>query len=116
MKNKEKKEKIKKVMEQLGISELKDKLPKQISGGEKQRTAIARATVKDSKYVLADEPTGALDSSNTERLMQVFQELNRAGKTIVIVTHDKEVAEYADRIIYLTDGRITEEVNKAKGA
>ena len=103
---KEKRKKIQVVMEQLGIEDLRDKLPSQISGGEKQRTAVARAIVRDNAYILADEPTGALDRENADGLMRIFRELNCEGRTIILVTHDREVAECTDRIITLDYGKI----------
>lgn len=97
----EKKAAIKDIMDKLGISELADKYPTQISGGEQQRTAIARAFVSGTKYILADEPTGALDYTNAIELMQMLKELHKNGKTIIMVTHDRQIASYADRIIEL---------------
>lgn len=94
------------IMERLEITGLKDKFPYQISGGEQQRTAIARAYVSDNKYILADEPTGALDEKNTVEIMTIFRKLNAEGKTIIMVTHDEDVAGYADRILRLGDGRL----------
>ena len=97
---------VKEVMEKLGIYELKDKYPRQISGGEQQRTAIARAMAAGSKYILADEPTGALDEVNSVELMKIFDVLHKEGKTIIMVTHDEEMASYADRKILLEKGKI----------
>lgn len=97
----EKKAAIKDIMDKLGISELADKYPTQISGGEQQRTAIARAFVSGTKYILADEPTGALDYTNAIELMQMLKEIHKNGKTIIMVTHDRQIASYADRIIEL---------------
>lgn len=99
---------IKEVMVRLGIEGLARKYPKQVSGGEQQRTAIARALVSGNDYILADEPTGALDQGNAEELMQILKEIHKSGKTILMVTHDKDIAAYADRIIELCDGRIQE--------
>lgn len=106
IKSVDKKKIISDIMERLEISGLKDKFPGQISGGEQQRTAIARAYVSDNKYILADEPTGALDEKNTAEIMNIFKELNREGKTIIIVTHDEDIAGYADRVLHLGDGRL----------
>ncbi len=92
--------------EMLGIHDLLKKYPYQLSGGQQQRTAIVRALVADKPYILADEPTGALDSVNSGELMHLFQMLHEQGKTIIMVTHDKTVAAYADRIITIEDGEI----------
>lgn len=102
----EKRKKINDIMERLEIGTLRNKFPRQISGGEQQRVAIARAYVADRKYILADEPTGALDEKNTNTIMNIFQELNKEGKTILLVTHDDLVASYANRIITIQDGKL----------
>lgn len=91
----------------VGISELAKKLPAHISGGQKQRVAIARAIACGADVILADEPTGALDSKTGKEIIQLFLELNAAGKTIILITHDKQIASYAKRIITIQDGRIT---------
>lgn len=92
--------------EKLGIVDLLDKYPTQISGGQRQRVAIARAMITDSQIVLADEPTGALDEENSAIVMELFCKMHKEGKTIVLITHDKEVARYADRVIVLKNGEI----------
>lgn len=102
----EKRKKINDIMERLEIEALRNKYPRQISGGEQQRVAIARAYVADRKYILADEPTGALDEKNTNTIMNIFQELNKEGKTILLVTHDELVASYANRTITIQDGKL----------
>lgn len=106
MGSKQRKIKVAEVMERLSIPELAKKYPRQISGGEQQRTAIARALVSGNDYILADEPTGALDQENSSALMQIFQEIHKSGKTIIMVTHDKDIAACAGRIIKLSDGQI----------
>ena len=77
------------------------------SGGQKQRVAIARAIMNDPDFILADEPTGALDTETTGQIMSVFKELNEKGKTVIIVTHDPQVAEQCERVIEILDGKIT---------
>lgn len=97
------------IMERLEITELKDKYPGQISGGEQQRAAIARAYVMDTPYIVADEPTGALDEANSDRILDLFESLHHEGKTIVLVSHDMDVAKRGDYIINLQDGHIEKE-------
>ena len=102
----EKRRRISDRLNLLGIEKYKKKYPRQLSGGEKQRVAIARALVKDCPYLLADEPTGALDQFNSQIIMEYLKKANEAGKTIIVVTHDSDVAAYADRIVYLSNGKI----------
>ena len=102
----ERRAKVLAALEQAGIAALARRKPSQLSGGQKQRTAIARAIVCGADILLADEPTGALDSRTGAEIMGVFQELNRMGKTIVIITHDRQVASCANRLIEVQDGRI----------
>lgn len=103
---KRRKERILNVLSELGIEELKDKYPDQVSGGQRQRIAIARAMVTECPIVFADEPTGALDEENSVVVMELFKKLNEKGRTIIGITHDKKVAQYADRSIILQDGEI----------
>ncbi|WP_281322328.1 ABC transporter ATP-binding protein [Flavobacterium aestivum] len=106
-------EKINVALERMGIMHRKNHFPQQLSGGQQQRVAIARAIVTNPKVILADEPTGNLDSANGTEVMNLLQELNESGTTIVMVTHSPEDAKYADRIINLFDGQIvTENINK----
>ena len=84
--------------------------PSQLSGGQKQRVAIARAMVNHPKLLLADEPTGALDSKSGRQVLELFESLNESGVTVVMITHDRKVAEQAKRIVHIIDGEITEEV------
>ena len=105
---KEKKDRIEKLLSKMGISDKKDKLPKQLSGGQNQRVAIARALVNNPDIILADEPTGALDRKTGEEVMNLFKELNKEGKTLVIITHDERVAKMCNKIIYIEDGEIKE--------
>ena len=109
VKKKERKKKILEVAKQLGIENQLNKLPTQMSGGQQQRIAIARSLVSGANIILADEPTGALDNKNGIELMKILKELNELGKTIVLVTHDVEIAKNAKKIIYIKDGRIENE-------
>jgi putative ABC transport system ATP-binding protein len=86
--------------------------PNQISGGEQQRVAIARALVNNPSIIMADEPTGNLDSKSGEAILKLLMDLNKKGITLIMVTHDNKIASKADRIIYLKDGRIIKEVKK----
>lgn len=103
----ERKERAIKALERVGLGHRLDHYPRQMSGGEQQRVAIARSIVGEPNFMLADEPTGALDTKNTWNVMELFYELNKKeGITIVMVTHDNQVAHYADKIIWLVDGMI----------
>ncbi len=96
------------LLERLGLADHEAKLPAKISGGQQQRVAVARALVTNPKVILADEPTGNLDSQTGRDLMRLFQEINRTSRvTILLVTHDLAVARYAERLIYLKDGLVT---------
>ncbi len=99
-------EKIMTVLENVGLAELAKKPVRQLSGGQKQRVAIARALVNNPTFLLADEPTGALDSKTSGEIMDVFEKLNQGGKTVIIVTHDMEVAARCGRVIEISDGEI----------
>jgi putative ABC transport system ATP-binding protein len=94
----------------LGIEPLLGKMPNQLSGGQRQRVAIARALINRPTLLLADEPTGALDQETGESVLGLFQKLNRAGQTILMVTHDPKVAHYAQRICLMKDGRLVEDM------
>ena len=110
MKKTERRERARELLELVGMKERMLHKPEELSGGQKQRTAIARAMANDPSIILADEPTGALDSATTQEIMNVFRELNEQGKTIIIVTHDPAVAEACSRVVQIEDGRIVEEV------
>jgi len=100
------KERAMKVLKEVGLSERADHFPSQLSGGQQQRVAIARAMVNDPAFILADEPTGNLDTGMTLEIMGLFQQLNDMGKTIIMVTHEPELAVYTKRIIFLRDGLV----------
>lgn len=104
--SKNKKEKAKNVMRAVGIEDLSKKYISKLSGGQKQRAAIARAIVNEPEILLADEPTGALDSKTGQEIMEVFKSINKKGKTVIIITHDMEVARQCNRIIEISDGKI----------
>ena len=99
------------LLEQMGISEAKDRFPSKVSGGEAQRAAIARAMIGKPGILFADEPTGALNRSNTTGVLDLLTELNRQGQSILIVTHDMRAAIRGNRILYLEDGKIIDELN-----
>ncbi|MBQ7186628.1 MAG: ABC transporter ATP-binding protein [Ruminococcus sp.] len=101
-----KKEKALAALRSVGIEELAKKPCNKLSGGQKQRVAIARAIVNEPAMILADEPTGALDSKTSAEIMELFRSLNEQGRTVVIVTHDPKVAEQCERVIEISDGRI----------
>ena len=96
----------------LGIGDFIKKNVKQLSGGQKQRVAIARALVNNPEMIVADEPTGFLDSQSQENVLEIFKELAEAGKTVIIVTHNPEVADYADVVIKMKDGEVVETIEK----
>jgi putative ABC transport system ATP-binding protein len=103
-----------KFMESVGIADRAQHKPNELSGGQQQRVAICRALANKPEIILADEPTGALDSKSGLEIMNIFTGLKKEGKTIIMVTHTSEVAKYADRIIYLRDGRVIDHNYKLK--
>ena len=105
----ERKKKVHEALERVGMSHRIKHYPSQLSGGQQQRVAVARALAGDPSILLADEPTGNLDSQNGEQVMDLLRELHRGGATICMVTHDPRYARYADRSIHLFDGRVVEE-------
>ncbi|WP_282112764.1 ABC transporter ATP-binding protein [Maribacter stanieri] len=106
---KERQEKALKYLEQVGLKEWAGHLPSELSGGQKQRVAIARALAAEPKVLLADEPTGALDSKTSYEVMDLIQKINDAGNTILIVTHEPDIADMCKRIVHLKDGVIIED-------
>ena len=103
----EKNERIKNVLKKLGIEEKRYELVRNLSGGQRQRVAIARAIVNNPEIILADEPTGALDSTTANEIINVLKELNNNGKTVIVITHDKDIAANCNKIISIKDGIIS---------
>ncbi|MDY3767020.1 MAG: ABC transporter ATP-binding protein [Lachnospiraceae bacterium] len=116
VKKKERRKRAKLALERVGLGDRLDFVPNQLSGGQKQRVAIARAMVNNPKILLADEPTGALDSKSSHQVMELFAELNREGVTVIMITHDAHVAECAKRIVDIFDGEISERTRKGETA
>ena len=106
---KERRERAEAMLERVGLKDRMDHLPSQLSGGQQQRVAIARAMVGNPSILLADEPTGALDQKTGRQVMALFQELSDEGRTIVMITHDMNIAAYARRVVHIIDGVLTEE-------
>lgn len=104
-------ERVSDLLEKMNISHIKSHLPSQVSGGEQQRCAIARAVVNKPKLIFADEPTGALNRKNSQDVLDLLTELNKEGQSILMVTHDLRAAARADRILYLSDGKILGDLN-----
>jgi len=96
-----------KALEKVGLKDRSSHTPNELSGGQQQRVAIARALVNEPEILMADEPTGNLDSAATSEIMSIFQELNKEGKTIIMVTHEKDIAKKANRVIEIRDGKIS---------
>jgi putative ABC transport system ATP-binding protein len=114
MRSAERKKKVEEALERVGMAHRAKHLPSQLSGGQQQRVAVARAVAGDPLILLADEPTGNLDSNNGEAVMDLMRELHQAGATICMVTHDPRYARHADRQIHLFDGRVVEEADLPK--
>ena len=108
VKKSERQKRVKEALERVGLSHRAKHLPTELSGGQQQRVAIARAIVTNPKLILADEPTGALDSKTSQEIIDIFHELHRQGNTIVLITHDSDVARQAERSIHIFDGQISE--------
>ncbi len=112
VKKKERRKRAKLALERVGLGDRLNFVPNQLSGGQKQRVAIARAMVNNPKILLADEPTGALDSKSSHQVMELFEELNKEGVTVIMITHDANVAQCAKRIVDIFDGEISERPRK----
>jgi len=100
------------VLTQVGLGDRMDHKPNQLSGGQRQRVAVARALVNKPALILADEPTGNLDSKTSVEIMKLFDEIQAAGNTVVLVTHEEDIAQYAKRVIRLVDGNIDSDLSK----
>jgi len=111
--NEQREQKANELLELVGLGDRTEHLPSQMSGGEMQRVAIARALINSPKILLADEPTGNLDSKNAEIIFDTFKRLNKDGLTIVVVTHSSELAKTAEKMIVMKDGKINDEINKS---
>ena len=104
------------IAKKLGIAELLKKYPYEISGGQKQRAAVARALITSPRIILADEPTGALDSKATDELLRLFGEINRSGQTILMVTHSVKAASHASRVLFIKDGEVFHQIYRGESS
>lgn len=104
------------IVKELGIAELLKKYPYEISGGQKQRAAVARALITNPRLILADEPTGALDSKATDELLRLFGEINRSGQTILMVTHSVKAASHASRVLFIKDGEVFHQIYRGESS
>jgi len=117
IKSKERRERALKALEIVGLSDRISHEPTELSGGQQQRVAVARALVTRPSLLLADEPTGALDSKSTQDLLNLFDQINQAGRTVVVITHEDEVAKRAKRVVRMRDGKIiSDEINRGSAA
>lgn len=110
----EMKQRLEPIARQLGINEILKKYPYEVSGGQKQRAAVARALITAPKLILADEPTGALDSKATDELLRLFAEINRSGQTILMVTHSVKAASHASRVLFIKDGEVFHQIYRGE--
>lgn len=112
----EMKERLHPIAKKLGISDILEKYPYEVSGGQKQRAAVARALITNPKLILADEPTGALDSHATDGLLKLFKEINKEGQTILMVTHSTKAASHASRVLFIKDGEVFHQLYRGKNS
>lgn len=112
----EMKERLHPIAKKLGISDILEKYPYEVSGGQKQRAAVARALITNPKLILADEPTGALDSRATDSLLKLFKEINKEGQTILMVTHSTKAASHASRVLFIKDGEVFHQLYRGKNS
>lgn len=112
LRSSQRKQKAKELLEKVGLADRINHLPNELSGGQKQRVAIARALANNPPIILADEPTGNLDTQSSEEIMHIFKTLNKEGNSVILVTHEPDIAMYADRIIVFKDGYIIEDRKK----
>lgn len=112
----EMKERLHPIAKKLGISEILEKYPYEVSGGQKQRAAVARALITNPKLILADEPTGALDSRATDSLLKLFKNINKEGQTILMVTHSTKAASHASRVLFIKDGEVFHQLYRGKNS
>lgn len=113
---KEMRDRLKPIAAKLGITDLLKKYPYEVSGGQKQRAAVARAMITNPKLILADEPTGALDSRSTDELLRLFAEVNAMGQTILMVTHSVKAASVANRVLFIKDGEVFHQIYRGEDA
>lgn len=116
MNHKDMEARLKPIAEQLGITALLKKYPYEVSGGQKQRAAVARAMISSPRLILADEPTGALDSKATDELLRLFGEVNRQGQTILMVTHSVKAASVANRVLFIKDGEVYHQIYRGESS
>lgn len=107
-------QRLKPVASELGITDILRKYPYEVSGGQKQRAAVARALITNPKLILADEPTGALDSKSTDELLRLFSQVNRGGQTILMVTHSVKAASHASRVLFIKDGEVFHQIYRGQ--
>lgn len=109
-------QRLKPIAKQLGIAELLNKYPYEVSGGQKQRVAVARAIITNPRLILADEPTGALDSKSTDELLHLFSQINQSGQTILMVTHSVKAASHAGRVLFIKDGEVFHQIYRGSSS